>query len=202
MAITFSTTKPIPRGQALATGTLTYGKDVQAYKDGHKSTGMMILGRDLDLFCKALLQAEHVCPGFAKLAKIVIAVAPLLDHQRPRYQDDTRDLFSETTQKTLLAPFHQLSGLKNVQIHGPVLPKLAKEIKDTMGRDEWDDPDAVLKEMEFKKWMGTPSIPRWPPRRCIHSLVRSRLRYRPHAPRHFLGEARQAWRRTFHKQAL
>jgi hypothetical protein len=47
-------------------------REPTAYKDGFKPTSMMILGPDLNLFCKALSKAERICPGFAKLTKIVL----------------------------------------------------------------------------------------------------------------------------------
>jgi hypothetical protein len=48
----------------------------------------------------------------------------------------------------------QICGLKNVQVSGSVLPKLANEIKDIMGRDEWEGMSAVLKKTTLNMRIG------------------------------------------------
>jgi hypothetical protein len=91
----------------------------------------MILHRDMDTFCAALMDRDTFNPGFIAAVKISMTVAHILTGSQPtRYTPSFEDFFSNTTQKTLLAPFRtMLRGFKSVKIHGHVDEGLATAVQ-------------------------------------------------------------------------
>jgi hypothetical protein len=70
---------------------------------------MMILHRDMDAFCTALMDGGAFSPGFTAALQITMTVAPVLTgSQLKRYTPSFMDFFSNTIQKTLLAPFRTI----------------------------------------------------------------------------------------------
>jgi hypothetical protein len=64
------------------------------------------------------------------------------------------DLFTETTQKSLLQEFRQLRGPEDVVVTGLVSRDLAKAIEEEMGLDEHEDPAHVVEVLTAKKEAG------------------------------------------------
>ena len=109
---------------------------------------VVILGRELLNFCGSFEMAKTVVPGLAKNATFVITVAPMLAHERPWYQDDLTDFFSEAIQRDLLLALTGLRDFKDVEVHGAVLPDVATALRELMMSEKWDDPYSII---ELKK---------------------------------------------------
>jgi hypothetical protein len=100
---------------------------------------LIILHRDLDLFCRALADGDA-----------------LFDQPSTRSTPSFDDFFSEATQKLLLAPFRtHLRGYTSVQITGHVSKILARTTREELQQDRWSNPQTVLSEFRIAKEAGT-----------------------------------------------
>jgi hypothetical protein len=117
---------------------------------------LMILHRDMEVFCNAFTDGDARVRSFSKNVQISMVVAPILSELRlTRYSPSFEDYFSKTTQKTLLAPFRTiLRGYKAVQIQGRVDHDLAIAVQEDINRDRWSDPEAVLADFAASKDTG------------------------------------------------
>ncbi|KAI4693655.1 uncharacterized protein J4E84_002229 [Alternaria hordeiaustralica] len=120
------------------------GLSPNRHADDDQPASLVILGCYLEKFCNSFEMAKTIMPGLANTANFVITVAPMLTHKGPWYQDDLTDFFSESIQMDLLGPLAGMRGIKNVEIHGPVAPDMATELKDLMMSGKWNDPHSVI----------------------------------------------------------
>jgi len=130
------------------------GLNFNRHADDDQPTSLVILGCYLEKFCNSFEMAKTIMPGLANTATFVITVAPMLTHKGPWYQDDLTDFFSETIQIDLLGPLAGMRGIKNVEIHGPVAPDMATELKDLMMSGKWNDPHSVIDFLKENKDYG------------------------------------------------
>jgi hypothetical protein len=121
-----------------------------------KACHLMVLHRDMDVFCSALMDGDAHCPGITQLFQITITVAPILSVRQPsKHSPLLNDFFSVETQKTLLAPFRTaLRGFKSVKIEGHADRNLAREVEDEIAQDRWSDPKQVLADFIAAKAKG------------------------------------------------
>jgi hypothetical protein len=126
-------------------------------KDWFAPHALIILHRDLDVFCRALADADAHRAGLIANLKLSIRVAPILfDQPSTRYAPSFDDFFSEATQKTLLAPFRKhLRGYTSVKISGHIDKTLARTTREEIKQDRWCDPQTVLSDFTAAKDAGT-----------------------------------------------
>jgi hypothetical protein len=117
----------------------------------------MLLHRDMDIFCQVVADGDAHRPGYSEDLQISINLAPILS--APQLLTPTspmRNFFSETTQKTLLAPFRTLlRGYKGVKIHGYVHKAIATAVREDMETDRWSDYERVLADFAAVKEEGS-----------------------------------------------
>ena len=118
---------------------------------------VMILHRDLDVFCRALADADGHLAGLTASLQLLIRVAPVLSDQRSTpHAPSFTDFFSEATQKTLLAPIRKhLRGFTSVQVAGRVESSLALATREELQQDRWSDTQKVLSDFMAAKEAGT-----------------------------------------------
>ncbi|KAF2250516.1 hypothetical protein BU26DRAFT_517348 [Trematosphaeria pertusa] len=140
LAVSLSTKKPAWRDdEAIPTGPC----------------GLMILGRDVRLFCEAFTDGDNHMPGFSANLSLTITVGPAVAHPVPRYKNTLTDFFGETTQKTLLHPFRsRLRGHKGICVTGCVSPDLAKAVQTEIAQDECADHQKVFDDFAAAKERG------------------------------------------------
>jgi hypothetical protein len=117
---------------------------------------LMILHRDMELFCTALSDGDAHVPGYSGNLQISMTVAPILDEPRlAENKPSFESFFSEATQKALLAPFKtHLRGYKAVNIRGHVARSLAADVENDMRQDRWSDPAHILANFALEKEKG------------------------------------------------
>jgi hypothetical protein len=118
---------------------------------------MMMLHRDMDSFCAALMDGDAFSPGFTAAVEITIKVGPILTGSQPeRFAPSFADFFSDTTQKILLAPFRTiLRGFKSVDIQGHFDEDIAIAAQEDIHQDRWSDPTQVLTDLAAAKEEGS-----------------------------------------------
>jgi len=118
---------------------------------------LIILHRDLDSLCRALADADAHKAGLIANFELSIKVAPVLSDQvSTRYTPSFDNFFSETTQKTLLAPFrNHLYGYTSVEIAGHVSKSLASTVREELQQDRWSNPQIILSDFTAAKEAGT-----------------------------------------------
>ncbi|KAI8943276.1 hypothetical protein NX059_001296 [Plenodomus lindquistii] len=116
---------------------------------------LMILHRDLDIFCLSLRDGD--IEGYTKNLRVSIRVAPVLgEARRTKHSPALQDYFSKTTQASLLAPLRaELRGIKTVKVNGHVDKALAAAATSDMTGDRWSSPDTVLADITAAKEKGT-----------------------------------------------
>jgi hypothetical protein len=122
-----------------------------------KACHLMVLHRDMDVFCSALMDGDAHCPGITKILQITMTVAPVLSERHPsRHSPLLIDFFSKQTQQTLLTPFRTtLRGFKSIKIQGHVDKGLARDVEDEIKQDRWSDPQQVLAHFIAAKAKGS-----------------------------------------------
>jgi hypothetical protein len=122
-----------------------------------QSCTLMILHRDIEVFCAALSDGDAHVPGYSCNLQISMTVAPILDERRSaEHMPSFDDFFSEATQKSLLEPFRtQLRGYKAVDIRGHVDRGLAADVQNDMRQDRWSDPAHILANFAVEKEKGS-----------------------------------------------
>lgn len=115
---------------------------------------VMILHRDLDLFCQSLVDGDAYMSGFNEKLRLLIFMAPVLTAHEA--SPSMREFFSLATQKVLLAPLQaELRGFKNVKIQGFVDKELSKVVQEHMSQDRWSDADQLLADFTAAKEQGS-----------------------------------------------
>ncbi|OAL55279.1 hypothetical protein IQ07DRAFT_498406 [Pyrenochaeta sp. DS3sAY3a] len=131
--------------------------------DGHKELAflqpcnLMILHRDLEIFCRALGDIDSHPGGNSRDLKLSITIGPCLDVVRPGGGTATlRDFFSDKTQKTLVAPLEkELRGYHRVEVSGHVDRDVASALRSSLLKPRWSGSEAVLQKfLDAKKNAG------------------------------------------------
>ncbi|KAL1600390.1 hypothetical protein SLS60_006775 [Paraconiothyrium brasiliense] len=139
--------------------TLTFPKEVgQAFQDTPFSVepcSLMLLSRDMDVFCDVLMDGDTHLPGFGTKVAIKIAVAPGSLLSSSPYEDPISEFFSEKTQQALLHPFcNRLRGFKRVKIRGLVSRSIAEAVEGELAQDTTSDAEAILSKFQNMKGEG------------------------------------------------
>lgn len=117
---------------------------------------LMVLHRDMDVFCEALADGDAHSPGYREDLQISMTVAPILNE--PQFLESKppmREFFSETTQQILLAPFRaHLRGYKAVKIQGYVHKALTKAAQGDIKQDRCLSHEQVLADFTAAKQNG------------------------------------------------
>ncbi|ORX95969.1 hypothetical protein BCR34DRAFT_549517 [Clohesyomyces aquaticus] len=118
-------------------------------------SSMMLLWRDMDRVCKALMEGDAHMPGFSKGLVMSLTVG-YMSAQLPRYKASlSAYLDLEHNQKEILLPFRtELRGLKAVQVKGSVSRSLALAVQEDIARDKWSEPQEVTKIFKAAKEKG------------------------------------------------
>ncbi|KAL7777318.1 hypothetical protein CFE70_007743 [Pyrenophora teres f. teres 0-1] len=140
--------------------SITYGKHafVEERPHGPEFVPVMILARDLPLFCRGFSKLQDNFFRFLRgpeVIKIVFIMAPVLLSQHSWCQDDLTGFFSEATQNAILGPFLQLWGVYCVDVCGRVLHKVAVSLKDGIEAARWQDPEDMIKALTEATKLGT-----------------------------------------------
>lgn len=123
------------------TMSYTLAEEAEEAEAQNSSFVCMILHRDFDLLCRALVNADFWMPGFGSKTKHTIVL----------HQSLSRD-----QQERLLAPFRRrLRGLKAVAIYGEVEPSLAKAVVSEAGRNHWQDPESIIEDLRKQEEVGS-----------------------------------------------
>lgn len=98
---------------------------------------VMILGRDLEIFCSAIMDGDAHVHGFSETVQINVNVGPVLDKLIPgRDPTSFKEFFSTTTQKKLLAPLRSiLRGFRSIKVQGHVDKDLARTVQEEIKQD-------------------------------------------------------------------
>lgn len=113
---------------------------------------LMLLGRDMDIFCDVLMDGDVYIPGFGTKIAIKLAVAPGSTLSSASYKEPLSEIFSETTQRALLQPFrNRLRGFKKAKVRGLVDPDLARAVEKDISQDLASDTEAVLTDFQNQK---------------------------------------------------
>lgn len=118
---------------------------------------LMILYRDLDLFCQALRDGDAYDLGYRERLQISITVGPVVNEMPcTRYAPLLDEFFSEKTQEALLAPLrNKLRGYKAVTVDGHINDELANAFCNDLAREQWSDPSSLLKDFSSAQEEGT-----------------------------------------------
>jgi hypothetical protein len=110
----------------------------------------MILHRDIDVLCQIPMDGDGCCPIFIPEIQMTITFPPLIIGSHPtKHSPSFTDFFSDTTIKTLLAPFRAiLRGFESVEIQGHADQDLARAVQADLYQDRWSDPIEVLAYLE------------------------------------------------------
>jgi hypothetical protein len=115
----------------------------------------MLLGRDMDIFCDAMMDGDVYMPGFG--TKIAIEIVVGLDSSLrsvPR-RDPMTGFFSDATQQRLLLPFrNRLRGFKKAKVRGRVSREIANTVEEDIAQDYATDPEVVLTDFQKQKDEG------------------------------------------------
>jgi hypothetical protein len=122
-----------------------------------KPRTLMILHRDMDVFCHALIDGDACCPGFIRQLQITIKLPPLLNVPQPTtHSPSFANFFSDATQKALLAPFRAiLRGFMSVTVQGHIDQDLARAVQAEVKQDRWSEPTQVLADFKAAKAKGS-----------------------------------------------
>lgn len=135
----------------------------QEIPEGHpemaflEPSNVMILHRDLEIFCRALGDIDSLFGGNSRDLKLSITIGPCLDVVRPGGGTATLcEFFSDKTQKTLLAPLeNELRGYNRVKVAGHVDRDIATAFRLNLSRPRWSGSESVLqKYLDAKQKAG------------------------------------------------
>jgi hypothetical protein len=118
---------------------------------------LMILCRNLDIFCNAIMEGDVHVSGFSENVEINVNVGPVLDSLIPgRDPTSFGEFFSTTTQKKLLGPLRSiLRGFKSIKVDGHVEQDLALTVQKEIRQDLWSDPQQILADFAAAKEQGS-----------------------------------------------
>lgn len=139
--------------------SLTCPKDVEdAFRQTPLDTdpcSLMLLGRDMHMFCDILMDGDVSIPGFRTKVALKIAVAPGSIQIPSSFKEPVLEFFSETTQQALLQPFcDRLRGFQKAKVCGLISPGLAKAVEEILASDVATDPQSVLTNFQTQKDEG------------------------------------------------
>ncbi|KAF1918150.1 hypothetical protein BDU57DRAFT_586642 [Ampelomyces quisqualis] len=117
---------------------------------------LLILCRDLDIFCNAIMDGDAHVRSFSETVRININVGPVLDNLvSGRDPTSFEEFFSTTNQKKLLAPLRSiLRGFKSIKVQGHVDHDLARTVQMEIEQDQWSDPQQILADFASAKEKG------------------------------------------------
>ncbi|KAF1355762.1 hypothetical protein EJ07DRAFT_158098 [Lizonia empirigonia] len=116
---------------------------------------LMMLSRDMGVFCKILADGDLHIHNFGMNVAVKIAVAPGMETSPPPYKDWMSDFFSEKTQEVLLQPFRaHLRGFKKIKVCGHVSRAIAKAVEEEIAQDAASDPEEVITNFQTQKDEG------------------------------------------------
>jgi hypothetical protein len=116
---------------------------------------LMMLGRDMDVFCDILADGNVHIPSFGTKVSLQITVAPNISQALPAHKESILPFFSEKTQELLLQPFRtRLRDFKNVKVAGQVSPSIAAAAEEEIAQDFASDPEAVINQFQAAKDEG------------------------------------------------
>ncbi|KAF2449625.1 hypothetical protein P171DRAFT_427802 [Karstenula rhodostoma CBS 690.94] len=116
---------------------------------------LMLLGRDMDIFCDILMDGDTYLPGFGTKTAMKIAVAPGSILSPCSYKYPISEFFSEKTQQVLLQPFrNRLRGFKKIKVRGLVSRSFAEAVEEELAQDAASDPETVLSKFQGLKDEG------------------------------------------------
>ncbi|ORY64465.1 uncharacterized protein BCR38DRAFT_298272, partial [Pseudomassariella vexata] len=114
------------------------------------SLDLMILGRDLDLFCQGLARATIITPKFSTRTRHAITI-----HKYPFETISKTSFLDLETQKKLLHPYRQhLHGFSSFKIGGYVSPQLAQAVVAQVNEELVPDPQEFFYEIVRQKDLG------------------------------------------------
>jgi hypothetical protein len=133
-----------------------------SYDDEHQEPlldtepcSLMLLGRDMDVFCDILMDGDTYMRNFGTRVAIEIVLAPDSLLVTKPYKDSLAGFFSDVTQQSLLSPFRsRLRGFKKVKVRGLVSRDLARAVEKEITQDRASDPETVLREYQGQKDEG------------------------------------------------
>lgn len=111
---------------------------------------LVILRRDLDLFCEALaVRGTLMVRGFGSLTRHTLTI------HNPFDSTISKDFMSEKNQERLLQPYrHHLRGFSRFSIDGNVSAPLAESVKKAVAEEDLPLPEEVLADFKRNKDMG------------------------------------------------
>jgi hypothetical protein len=118
-------------------------------KPGH----FMMLFRDVELLCQAIMAGDERLPDYWGVLNLDINVAPVATH--PPFQLDATKYFSQL-HEALLEPFRkEIRGLQRVTIGGTAPTALVESALRDFFWDKFADPDALIESWAAQKATGT-----------------------------------------------
>lgn len=116
---------------------------------------LLLLGRDMDVFCDTLMDGDVHVPNFGTQVGLKIAVAPGSILASVSYRDSISEFFSDKTQQVLLEPFRaRLRGFKKVKVRGLVDRATAEAVENELAQDTASDPEVVVSNFQNAKDEG------------------------------------------------
>lgn len=111
----------------------------------------MILHRDLDDFCMALMSGDGMFRGFSSIVNLKITLGPNFDTTSRGLEG----FFTHATQRGLLKPFQQLFGIEAITIDGQVSDETSKSVKQRISQPRMLDPKGILADLMAAKEKGS-----------------------------------------------
>lgn len=131
------------------------GMELQQSPFSLEPSTLMLLGRDMDLFCDILMDGETYIPGFGSKILLKIAVAPGSILLPSPYKDSATEFFTEITQQNLLQPSrNRLRGFEKTKVRGLVSRTIAEAAEKDIRHDVASDPEATLTKYRKAKDQG------------------------------------------------
>jgi hypothetical protein len=117
----------------------------------HKGVAFLILHRDLDVFCKGLVDYKYL---ITRHDDIVSHIVTLVDPCESKTLPNSPIFYSRKLQEMLIAPYRKLRGFPRFQIKGDIPNDLSRAAIAEITRSLAADPEAFLLELEELKAKG------------------------------------------------
>jgi hypothetical protein len=134
-----------------------------------KPTNIIMLFRDLELLCQAVMEGDERLEDYKSVVSLHIDVAPVVAH--PPFQLDISEYFSElAAREGLLDPFRQkFRDMPRTTITGIAKDPLIHSATQNFSRYQFEEPDALIESWTAEKARGTQlflqrndeAIPQW-----------------------------------------
>jgi len=121
------------------------------YPFSSKAKTFFILRRDLDIFCKGLVDYKH---RITRHDDIVTHVVTLVDPCESETLPNSPIFYSRKLQESLISPYRTLRGFPRFQIKGAIPKDLSRAAIREITRAPSDDPNLFLSELEALKSKG------------------------------------------------